>query len=61
MFKFLKAEPSKRKTTVEIRKEIEARNDAIGSNIAARFTRGNTSIQQGAFLMDEDLLQSQKR
>ena len=55
MFGFLKAKPTPRKSIEDVRAEVQDRHDHIGGEIAARFTRGNVSIQEGAFLMDEDL------
>lgn len=55
MFEFLKAKPAPRKSIDDVRAEVQDRHDHIGGVIAARFTRGNVSIQEGAFLMDEDL------
>lgn len=44
----------------DVRREIESTYDAYGHEIAKDLTRGNVSIQQGAFLMREDLEQRAK-
>lgn len=61
MFAFLKAKPTPRKSIDDVRAEVQERHDHIGGVIAARFTRGNVSIQEGAFLMDEDLPHGKKQ
>lgn len=38
-----------------IREEVDARRDRDGREIAARMTRGNVAIQNGAFLTKADL------
>lgn len=55
MFQFLNFDAVPTKTLEEVRAEVVARHDHIGAEMAARYTRGNVSIQEGAFLMEEDL------
>ena len=55
MFQFLNFDTIPAKTLEEVRAEVVARHDHIGAEMAARYTRGNVSIQEGAFLMEEDL------
>ena len=51
MFQFLNFDAVPAKTLEEVRAEVVARHDHIGAAMAARYTRGNVSIQEGAFLM----------
>lgn len=39
----------------EIRKDVDARHEAAAGAVAVRYTRGNTSVQRDAYLMEEDL------
>lgn len=39
----------------EIRSEVDDRLSASASQIARRFTRGNVSIQQGAFISRDEI------
>ena len=61
MFQFLRFDAVPAKTLEEVRVEVIARHDQIGAEMAARYTRGNVSIQEGAFLMEEDLPHGKKK
>lgn len=37
------------------RREFRDEKELIGQNVAARFSRGNTSIQRGAFISEDDM------
>lgn len=39
----------------ETRREVELRHEKIGTAAARRFSRGNVSIQEGAFLLKDEL------
>ena len=38
-----------------VEKEVEERHNQAAGDSAARYTRGNTSIQRGAFQMEDEL------
>ncbi len=55
MFGLFRVKLTSRKSIEEVRAEVQERHDHMGGEIATRFTRGNILVQQGAFLMGEDL------
>lgn len=40
---------------IEIKKKVQARNEATGLKVAERYTRGNFSIQAGRVILKRDL------
>lgn len=56
MFPFFHSRTKRQaKTLDQVRAEVIALHNDIGSELAARYSRGNISIQEGAFLMEDDL------
>ena len=43
------------RSIAEIASEVDSRHEAIARGVAQRFSRGNTSIQRGAFLTQKDV------
>jgi len=43
------------KSFEEVKAEVVARHEAVGRNIAQRYSRGNVNLQNGAFLTRKDL------